>query len=576
MVKMVHNLDKNLLKSVFNSNEFKGWLLSRRWFGDKFSLSNLEFEVSFSYFEIISKRIFFTVIDIETTGYLKSYFLPLIYYRKIQEILELSEKQRDNVIKLTENTFSKKLVLSIDNIDKIFTLNLVEAEYCLLFWKKLLFEKKITEKFPSLFLDLTLYTEQFEDDVNMEKVQNFVEAGLYPERYEFSLEQLGMGNTTNLLFKLSLINKKASGKKPISYVMKSYKEYKEIIEPSILKILVINKYPNAPKIYGTIKIKGVETLGIYENVEGTGNLGNIYWKEVNEMVNDVFKNIDKGYSGLEDKDEISTFMNKYFVETLKVSEEIGASINKLHKSLIFPSDEDYNLEAVQSDNYLQKYTENLNSMILNLRNNISQNTENNFYHLPKINSILIDIKDIIEKFRIEFKDERIKIQPVHQDLHMEQILYNKINEHYQFCFIDFEGDPQLTLEEKKGKFPIEKDIASFLRSLSYIKFNTFLNFIESNIIQREKLEVAEEILYGIFFRKAAIGNSRVLKIILNVLNIWEEKLMAKFLKILKPNIILTNYFTIQRTLYELNYEILFRPSKTIVPLLGLKEIIDKY
>jgi predicted trehalose synthase len=479
------------------------------------------------------------------------------------------------MIKLTENTFSKKIALKVNNIDKIFTLNLVEAEYCVYFWRKMLFEKNLIEKFPLLSLELTLYTEQFEDEINMEKVQNLIKASIYPDRYEFSIEQLGKGNTTNMLFMLNLHIKKTPKTKPITYVLKSYKEYTENIEPSILKVLMINNFPNTPKIYGTVKIKGIETIGIIENVHNIGNLGGIYWNEVNEMINDVFKDINKDYSSFKDKSEISTLIKDYLVETLKVSEEIGLYINKLHEFLILPDDNNYSLETIESESYLKKYTENLNSMIAVLQNNISQNSENAFYNLPKINSILIDTKDIIEKFRSEFKFNKIKIQPIHQDLHMEQILYNKSNEQYQFYFIDFEGDPQLTVDKKKGKFPIEKDIASFLRSLNYIKFNTFLNFIEKNIIQRNKYEVAEEILYSIFFRKAAKSKNKVLEVVLNILNVWEEKLIAKFLKILKPNIILTNYFTIERALYELNYEILFRPSKIIVPLLGLNEIIDK-
>ena len=52
-------------------------------------------------------------------------------------------------------------------------------------------------------------------------------------------------------------------------------------------------------------------------------------------------------------------------------------------------------------------------------------------------------------------------------------------------------------------------------------------------------------------------------------------LMGKILKTLNLNYILITYFYIERTLYELNYEILFRPNKIIVPILGLKEIIDK-
>ena len=158
---------------------------------------------------------------------------------------------------------------------------------------------------------------------------------------------------------------------------------------------------------------------------------------------------------------------------------------------------------------------------------------------------------------------------------MEQILYNKIDNQYNFYFIDFEGDPQLSIEEKKGKFPIEKDLASFLRALSYIKFNILLKFIEKNIIRKDKYEVPEEILYNLFFRRAARPLKKVLDIVLNVLNTWESKLIGKILKNLNADYILITYFYIERALHELNYEILFRPNMIIIPILGLKEIIEK-
>jgi len=206
---------------------------------------------------------------------------------------------------------------------------------------------------------------------------------------------------------------------------------------------------------------------------------------------------------------------------------------------------------------------------------MTQQSESAFFNLPKISSILIDIKDIIERFRAEFKVPKIDIQPVHQDLHMEQILYNKVNSQYNFNFIDFEGDPQLTIEERKGKFPVEKDLASFLRALSYIKFNTLLNFIEKKIIRKNKYEVPEEILYNLYFRRAARPLNKTLDSVLNVLNIWETKLMGKILKNLNLDYVLITYFYIERALYELSYEVGHRPNKILVPILGLKEIVDK-
>ena len=570
---MPEHLTKKLIQNTFNSNEFKGWLLSRRWFGDKFALSNLDFYISVEYFERLAERILLTVIKIETPNYSKSYFLPLAFYKKIQDILEPNETNRDNIIKLTELTFSKKIILRKE-MNKIFTLNLLEAEFCLFFWRKILFDKEISENFPSLSLDLTLYSEQFQDEVSMGEVQNLIEASLFPDRYDLTLKQLGGGNTTNLLFQLNLKDRR-NPDNVISFVLKSYKEYIESLEPPLLFVLVKNNFRNAPKIYGTIKIKGIETVGIIENIQNVGNIGDIFWREINEMIDDIFKNLDADYSRFNEKSVITSEIKKYFIESIKISEQIGASINNLHKSLIIPDDKNYNIEDIKSGIYLENYSEKLNSVITDLQNNISQSSEKTFYNLPKINSILIDVGDLLQKFRSEFKKESIKIQIVHQDLHMEQVLYNKTNEHYQFWFIDFEGDPQLSVKEKKGKFPIEKDVASFLRALSYIKFNTFLNFVEKRIIQKDEYEVPESILYSIFFRKSARPYLKVLEIILNVLNVWEDKLIAKLLKILNPDITLTNYFTIERALYELNYELLFRPNKIIVPILGLKELIER-
>ncbi len=577
---MRNYFDKNLFQQVFNSNEFKGWLLSRRWFGDKSLLSNLSFKVSIKYFNMISETIFLTIIEINSQEYVKTYFFPVIIYEKIQDILETNENTRENVVKLTENTFSKIVALSVhDNQkEKILYLNLIEAEYCILFWKKMLFDKKISETFPNFSMTLTLYSEQFEDEINMSKVRNLIEASLYPERYEYRLEQLGGGNTTNLLFLLRISNKKGPQQNFISYVLKSYKEYSGSLEPRKLFTLVKNEFPNAPKIYGTIKLQERETIGVLEDVPNKGNLGDIYWKELNQMIISVFNNVKEDFSSFEDKDNMSAYIKKYCVDSLKVSEKIGFQIKQLHEALLLKDDPLYSKETVVSNDYLKNYSNKLNKLVNEIQISMNKGSEGAFYKSPKVSSILIDIKDIIEKFLSEFDVDQIIIQPVHQDLHFQQILYNEIEGDYSFYFIDFEGDPQLSEEQKKLKFPIEKDFGSFLRSLSYIKFNTLLNFIEREFVDKERFEVPAEFLYSLYFRKSSKTSlkHKKLEFALKLLNVWENKLMSKILeKSLNLNFTLINYFTIERVLHELSYELLFRPSNIIIPLLGLKEIIDK-
>jgi hypothetical protein len=413
----------------------------------------------------------------------------------------------------------------------------------------------------------------------MLKVRKLIEASLYPERYDYELQQLGGGNTTNSLFSLKVSDKKKSHEKPISFILKSYKDFSGSLEPRKLFVLVKNNFPNAPKIYGMIKIQDRETIGILEDVPNSGTLGDIYWNELNNMMNSIFKVVDYNDPSLGDKEKISEYIKNYCANSLQVSEKIGFRIKKLHEALILQSDPVYSKEAVSSTEYLKDYTDKLLEMVERMQETMSKSSKGAFYSSPKVLSILIDIKDIIEKFRSEFNVDTIDIQPVHQDLHFQQILVNKSNGDYMFYFIDFEGDPQLDNKEKESKFPIEKDLGSFLRSLSYIKFNTLLKFIENNLIDKDKIEVSAELLFNLYFRKSSKSTKKqkILENALKILNVWENKLMGKiFEKSPDLQITLINYFTIERVLHELSYELLFRPDKILIPILGLKEIIDKY
>jgi hypothetical protein len=574
---LINNIDKNLIEDVFNSNEFKGWLLSRRWFGDKSILSNLEFGISLQYFEIISDRIMLTIIKVKKPEYQKTYFLPVIYYKNLDSILEESEKNTQNILKLTENTFSKKIALTVKGTQKIFTLNLVEAEFFLFFWQNILFEKKVTEEFPDYSLELSLYQEQFQDEENMEKVQNLIEASIYSNRYKKQLTQLAGGNTSNLLFRLDLINVKDKNKTKFSYVLKSYKEFSQGIEPTTLFVLVKNEFPNAPKIYGTLKILKKETVGILENVAHDFNLGDMYWNELNQLIEKIVRDMKPNFNELEDKSNVSDLLSQNCPKTRKVSSEIGNQIINMHKSLLLENNKNFKKEKISSEEYLDLYSDSLNLMIERLQDIMKKESQKAFYNLPKVSSLLIDTKDLIEKFQDNFQKREIQIQPVHQDLHMENIIvrmYNE-NENFKYYFLDFEGDPQLGTKERIKKFPSEKDFASILRSLSYIKFNSLLRYIEKYIIDKEKYEVPEEVLYSLFFRKTGKYDKVSLNRILSLFNYWEQKYMNKILKDTNLDLTLLNIFTIERILHEIKYEILFRPNKFIIPLLGLKELIEK-
>ena len=538
-------IDKDLLLEVFNTNEFKEWLISRRWFSHKSELSDLKFEVFIYHFEVLSGNIIITVINVAKLEYDKSYFVPFLIFEELETILEESEKSNENIILLQENSFPG-------------TINLLEAEYCLLFWKTILPKVSVI------------------DDVD-KKFQYLFDVSKDPGRYDISLKQLGEGNTTNLLFKLNIRKKDEPDRNLASLVVKSYKNYAENLEVLKLTSLMENNFKHAPKLLGSIKIGKFNSIGIIEHISNTGNIGAVYWNELNNMIFSGFEDINGKYSPFKDKDQIFELITRNCVTSLEFSSEIGQIIKKMHESLIISDSkyENFRAEFVKSQEFLEPRVSRIHSIILNLKFTIKQLTTNSFFDISQINSILNDVSEALGNILFKIRDISIKVQPFHQDLHMEQVLYNTVNDKHEFYFTDFEGDPQLSPEEKKKKLPVEKDIASFLRSLSYIKYNTLLGYINEKVAKSESRESPENILHDLLFLNEKNGKTPVLEILLIVLDIWEKKQAEIILRELESNSTLLDFFTIERTLQEINYEILYRPDKIIVPLLGLKEILEK-
>jgi len=542
---MNENFDKDVLLQVLKTREFKEWLLSRRWFSHKSELSDLQFEVLLDYFEVIGGDIITTVIKITKAGYDKRYFIPFLRFEELANILEESERIEENLRKLQENSF-------------LGAINLLEAEYCLLFWKTI-FSRII-----------------FINDLD-EKSKYFIDVTKDHDKYDISLKQLGEGNTTNLLFKLKIRKKDEPDHKLASIVVKSYKNYIENLEILKLTTLMKNNFKHAPKLLGSIKIGEFKAIGIIEKVSNIGNIGAVYWNELNDMIFRIFEDVNGNYSQFEDKHQIFELITRNCVTSLDFSSEIGHIIKKMHRALTISEskDEHFSSEVIKTQKCLEPRVSYIHSIILNLKFTIKQLTTNSFFDISQINSILNDVSEVLGNLLFRIRDTSISMQTLHQDLHMEQVLYNTVNEKYEFYFTDFEGDPQLSPEEKKKKLPIEKDLASFLRSLSYIKYNTLLGYINEKVAKSDDKESPEKILHDLLFLNENRANIPVFDILLRVLNIWENKLTEIILRELDLTTALLDFFTIERTLQEINYEILYRPDKIIVPLLGLKEMFEK-
>ena len=148
---------------------------------------------------------------------------------------------------------------------------------------------------------------------------------------------------------------------------------------------------------------------------------------------------------------------------------------------------------------------------------------------------------------------------IHGDYHLGQVLFTGKD----FVLLDFEGEPARSYSERRLKRSALRDVAGMLRSFHYAAHGSL--YLDNQIRPEDvsKLLPFVEQWYHYmsgFFMKAyleTVGDSRIIPHQKGDL----ETLLRTFL--------------LQKAIYELNYEVNNRPSWVMVPLRGIRAILDK-
>ncbi|MDI1256619.1 MAG: trehalose synthase [Flavobacterium sp.] len=190
--------------------------------------------------------------------------------------------------------------------------------------------------------------------------------------------------------------------------------------------------------------------------------------------------------------------------------------------------------------------------------------ENNLHKLDglalELANQFLDNKKEIRKLFLDFdwtkmKSERIRI---HGDYHLGQVLVNGED----FYLLDFEGEPESTIRDRKVKQPPLKDVAGMFRSFHYSIYATLFNNKDKYPYEQQELFHAGEVLFkyfvGVFLQTytevAQAGN----------LNIGYRKEIDFLLK----------YCILEKAVYELGYELNSRPRWAVIPLTGIASIME--
>jgi maltose alpha-D-glucosyltransferase/alpha-amylase len=157
---------------------------------------------------------------------------------------------------------------------------------------------------------------------------------------------------------------------------------------------------------------------------------------------------------------------------------------------------------------------------------------------------------------VERKIAALKIR-THGDYHLGQVLYTGRD----FVIIDFEGEPERFLTERRLKQPALRDIAGMIRSFHYAAQGSLLLRAAKQGTDLEYLRPWADLWYsyvsGVFldsYRKTVAGSPLVPT---------DEKEFA----------VLLETFVLEKAVYELGYELNNRPDWLMIPVRGIEQIL---
>lgn len=175
--------------------------------------------------------------------------------------------------------------------------------------------------------------------------------------------------------------------------------------------------------------------------------------------------------------------------------------------------------------------------------------------------VFMEAKEMIDEFVADFRTrplESLRIR-IHGDYHLGQVLAANND----FVIIDFEGEPESTIAERKIKHSPLKDVAGMIRSYHYAVSAKLFTADETAGIDPDHLQRVSE---------------RWFKLIRDT---YLDAYLAEFgtpHPLFKNNTeinFLLLIYLLEKAVYELGYEISYRPSWVKIPLKGILDVISE-
>jgi maltose alpha-D-glucosyltransferase/alpha-amylase len=250
------------------------------------------------------------------------------------------------------------------------------------------------------------------------------------------------------------------------------------------------------------------------------------------------------------------FIGPVYLEMIHL---LGQRTGELHLALMSPSQ----TPELTPEPFSLLYQKSLYQAIRGLIQKVFNELEGNLRSMDPataeaVRRILLAKRTILNRLAriVERKIAALKIR-VHGDYHLGQVLYTGKD----FVIIDFEGEPERFITERRLKQSALRDVAGMIRSFHYAaqgnlllrapKWGTDVDYL------RPWADLWYQYVSGVFLRsyRKTVADSPLVP--------TEEQDFAALLET----------FVLEKTVYELGYELHNRPDWLMIPVRGIEQIL---
>ncbi len=518
-------LDSEAFIKVFLSDVLENYIIKQRWYGGK--ASKLKYIELAEYFRIQQHDEVYYGLILEvnfTEAFYQHYFLPIAF------VSDESFAQDDRI-----------LPISIQN-QKGFIIDAINLEA----FRKVVFERILT----ALPKDKTR--------VRYHKSDLFKDCKYESSRY-MGLEQSNTSIVYNEKYVLKFFRRIYADRNP-DYEMSRFLSDKK-------------DFKNTPAYLGSIQIKDTDNVNItiglmQEMVKNQGDAWEYMLTELHKVFSNLeYKNINisklpktEDFGRLQIHDVPPQIIDWVGLNIFTKIQTLAKRTAEMHIAL----GSEFEETAFTPTHFNGDYTVWLKNRLLYQFQNRLNTIENSLHKLDGLALELahefLEKKNTIRKRFVDFdwtklKGERIR---VHGDYHLGQVLVKDDD----FYILDFEGEPESTIRDRKVKQPPLKDVAGLFRSFHYAIYATIFNNMESYKQSQESLFEAGEILYQ-YLNSVFLGTY--------IAKVQDANLSIGYHQ---ERIFLLKYAILEKAVYELGYELNSRPRWAVIPLKGISNIIN--